>query len=56
MAGGPSQVIIAQGVFGTIPSAAQSFTTMYLQLGQRFAALSEVLQDAQGGSVSPGFN
>lgn len=24
-------VIIAQGVFGTIPSAAQSFTTMYLQ-------------------------
>eukprot|EP00439_Symbiodinium_sp_Y106_P086253 s419_g32.t1 len=26
-----SKVIILQGVFGTIPSAAQSFTTMYLQ-------------------------
>ena len=28
-----AKVIILQGIFGTIPSAAQSFTTMYLQRG-----------------------
>ena len=27
---GASEVIVLQGIFGTIPSAAQSFTTMYL--------------------------